>query len=145
MEYAIEILNSELASLENDIEFETGERKELALEKHSQISEALSMMSTTNYFEAFNISHARFTDSTFPDIKDFRGPLRHLLEEVQEAIDSGEEEEFADMFMLILSAFRLRFPGKNTHALLQMCFNKLAENRKRRWARNDKGYATHVE
>lgn len=96
-------------------------------------------------FERFNKIHKVFTEKTFPDIKDYRGPLRHLKEEVDEAIESGEEEEFADILMLLLSAFRLRFPGKTTNDLLSMCFEKLGQLKERQWAMNDQGYATHVK
>lgn len=99
-----------------------------------------------SYFESFNETHAAFCAEKFPDITDFRGPLRHLKKEVDEAIDSGDPEEFADMQILLLSAFRIRFPEKNTEHLIRMCFEKLKKCENREWGEiNGEGFVEHVK
>lgn len=94
--------------------------------------------------ERFYRLHGKFVKEAFPEITDFRGPLKHLLKEVQEAIESGDEEEFADIFMLLLSAFRLRFPRKTINFLILISIEKLGRNKMRKWEMNDEGFAEHV-
>ena len=97
-------------------------------------------------FQELNMVHKDFVDRKFPNITDWRGPLHHLSEEVKEAIESGEEEEFAYLQLLILSAFRLRFPGASTNHLIKMCFRKLKKLEGIEWGEvNDKGFQEHIK
>jgi len=93
----------------------------------------------------FDQAHKEFCETAFPDINDYRKPLEHMKLEIQEAITSGEPEEFADILMLLLSAFRLRFPKCNTDDLLSAAASKLIINRERTWEMNLEGFAQHVK
>lgn len=93
----------------------------------------------------FDRKHSEFTNRVFPQITDFRGPLKHMKKEVKEAIASGEPEEFADILMLLLSSFRLRFPLCNTDDLLKAAAAKLEICEGRDWKMNDQGFAEHVK
>ena len=94
---------------------------------------------------AFDARHAEFVRRTFPEILDYRKPLLHLRGEVDEAMDGGDRHEFSDMLMLVLSAFRLRYPDLTTDDLLRDAYEKLAINEGRRWRMNADGFAQHVE
>lgn len=90
--------------------------------------------------------HEDFCIRSFPDLTDYRGPLRHMAEEVQEAIESGEADEFADILLLLLSAWRLRFPGGNVGDLVHTAFKKLEVNKTRRWLKlNSEGFSKHID
>lgn len=96
-------------------------------------------------FSRLNDAHADFVKRKFPNVTDWKGPLHHLEKEVKEAIESGEEEEFADMQLLILSAFRLRFPDKTVFDLIDMCFSKLNKCESREWGEvNELGFVEHI-
>lgn len=90
--------------------------------------------------------HKAFVEKAFPDITDWRAPLNHMAEEVQEAIQSGEEEEFADILLLLLSSFRLRFPEGDVGYLLHIAHEKMAVNEKRKWgAKEAGGHRKHIK
>jgi predicted house-cleaning noncanonical NTP pyrophosphatase (MazG superfamily) len=94
----------------------------------------------------FDEAHREFVEQTFPDVTDYRAPLEHMKEEVKEAIESGEPEEYADILMLLLSSFRLRFPELTTDDLLQFSVSKLIVNKQRKWGDvNEKGFREHLQ
>jgi hypothetical protein len=68
---------------------------------------------------------AQFSDSTFGEERPFTAPLYHLKKEIDEAIDSGDMEEFADMQILLLDAFRKRYPHLLAQDLLNLCKQKI--------------------
>lgn len=68
---------------------------------------------------------ARLSDDKFGKERPFTAPLYHLKKEADEAIESGEMVEFADCLLLILDAYRKRFPDLNTQTLLNSCKGKI--------------------
>ena len=90
--------------------------------------------------------HRIFSDTTFGKATPYTGPLHHLKEEVEEAIESGAPEEFADMFLLLLDAYGRRFPENTSEDLLDTTFAKLTINKKRKWGEADEnGVVRHVD
>lgn len=89
--------------------------------------------------------HADFVSRKFPEIRDYRGPLRHLKKEVDEAIESGEEEEFSDILLLLFSSYRLRFPNNSPDDLLKAAYLKLTACEGREWGKmNKEGFQEHI-
>lgn len=85
------------------------------------------------------------SDKIFGLNRSFRAPLHHLKMEVDETIDSGDIEEFADMFLLIMDSFRLRFPNKSPQDLLLACDEKIQILYKRKWGKpNENGVIEHI-
>ena len=80
---------------------------------------------------------ADFIDKTFGVDRPFTAPLHHLKKEVDETIESGEMEEFADMQLLLLDAFRKRFPNEEFQALINECDRKLDILYTREWNEPD--------
>ena len=95
--------------------------------------------------EKFYVDHGVFCEKAFPTITDFVPVLKHLKEEADEAISSGEAEEFADVLMLLLSAFRLRFPDEGVHSLLYAAEQKLKVCKERKWVIVEDGYGQHIK
>lgn len=93
--------------------------------------------------ENFNREHAKFCAKAFPNITDYRAPLKHLKKEVKETMVSGEPDEYADCLMLLLSSFRLKYPHCDTHDLLRAAAAKLEINKSREWEMNSEGFAEH--
>ncbi len=88
---------------------------------------------------------SEFSDRKFGTDRPFTAPLHHLKKEVNEAIESGEIEEFADMQLLLLDSFRKKFPNSTTEDLLNVCMDKIQTCEKRIWGKPDKnGVVEHV-
>ena len=88
---------------------------------------------------------ADFSDRTFGENRPFTAPLHHLKKEVDEAIESGELDEFADMQLLLLDAFRKKFPSLKTGDLLDRCKVKIMICEKREWGQPDEnGVIEHM-
>ena len=89
---------------------------------------------------------AEFSDKTFGTDRAFTAPLYHLKKEVDEAIESGEIEEFVDMFLLVIDAYRKKFPQYTTQHLLDACYEKLTVVLpKREWGNPDEnGVFEHI-
>jgi hypothetical protein len=68
---------------------------------------------------------AEFSDKTFGADRPYTAPLYKLAEEVQEAIDGGKMEEYADMLLLILDSFRKKYPLTDAQILLDYCEHKV--------------------
>jgi len=88
---------------------------------------------------------AEFSDTSFGKERPFTAPLHHLKKEVDEAIESGELEEFADMQLLLIDAFRKRFPDSSTAMLLDSCMQKVKICKERKWGKPDEnGVVEHI-
>lgn len=62
------------------------------------------------------------------------GPLKHLAKEVQEALANIDDEmEYVDCFFLVLDAARRK--GMTPNRLLDLAFEKLEINKRRKWNR----------
>ena len=68
---------------------------------------------------------AHFSDETFGEDRPFTAALYHLKKEVEQAIETGEMEDFVDMQCLLLDAFRKRFPNEPTQTLIDLCKEKI--------------------
>ena len=99
-----------------------------------------------SYFEQFNEAHKTFVEKAFPNVTDFRGPFYHMNKEIVECKENGVLQEFADLQMLLLSAFRLKYPSLNTYNLIWICFSKLEKCKNRKWGEiNEEGFVEHIE
>lgn len=88
---------------------------------------------------------AEFSDKTFGKDRPYTAPLHHLKKEVVEAIESGEIEEFVDCLLLLLDAYRKRFPDFDTQILLNCCDEKIQTLYKRRYGKPDEnGVVEHI-
>ena len=89
---------------------------------------------------------AAFSDEKFGSDRPFTAPLHHLKKEVNEAIESGEIEEFVDMQLLLLDAYRKRFPDFPVQTLLNCCEEKIVITlSKRTWGKPDEnGVIEHI-
>lgn len=89
---------------------------------------------------------ADFSNQTFGEDRPFTAPLYHLKKEVDEAIESGDLEEFVDMQCLLLDAFRKRFPEMTTQEFLEFCKEKITVVLPARtWGKPDKnGVIEHI-
>lgn len=87
----------------------------------------------------------KWSDSTFGENREPIAPLSHLSEEVEEAKSSPyDDEEYADIFMLLLDAYRMR--GKKFNDLLYHTFHKLEKNKNRNWGKpNENGVVKHIK
>ena len=88
-----------------------------------------------------------FSDTTFGTKRPYTAPLHHLKKEVDECIESGSLEEFADCLLLLMDAYRKRFNGKNMHDsdLIEACLKKLEVCKKRDWGKPDEnGVIEHL-
>jgi hypothetical protein len=91
------------------------------------------------------LEQSEFSQKTFgtDEEKGPEGPLKHLLEEVQEVLDdSTDVMEYADCFLLLLDATRRA--EINIHTLLRAAHDKLEINKKRTWEKTSEGYSKHV-
>lgn len=68
---------------------------------------------------------AEFSDKTFGADRPYTAPLFKLKEEVDEAIEGGEMEEYADMLLLLLDSFRKKFPLADAQILIDNCQYKV--------------------
>ena len=90
--------------------------------------------------------HADFVKRKFPNITDWRGPMKHCRKETKEAIESGEEEEFADVLLTLMSSWRLRFPEADVYRLLEAAKEKLIKCEPREWGEvNADGFQEHIK
>lgn len=89
---------------------------------------------------------AKFSDENFGNKRPFTAPLYHLKKEVDEAIESGEIEEFVDMTLLLIDAYRKRFPDFPVQTLLNCCEEKIVLTLpKRKWGKADEnGVIEHI-
>lgn len=88
---------------------------------------------------------ALFSDNKFGKERPFTAPLQHLKLEADEAIESGELEEFCDILLLLLDAFRKKFPDLSTDDLLSECRAKIKICEKRKYHKPDKnGIIEHI-
>lgn len=87
---------------------------------------------------------ASWSDSVFGEGRPPTAPLHHLKKEVREAIENPDDDsEYADMLMLILDAYRMK--GGTANELIKYTYNKLEENKQRKWGKPDKnGVVEHV-
>jgi len=99
-----------------------------------------------------------WADDTFGKGRTCSAPLYHLMEEVEETLDSIREEsfrisidqidhtmfEFADCFILILNAASKY--GMNADGLMGHAKKKMAINKKRTWGKPDaNGVVKHLK
>lgn len=101
----------------------------------------------TNFQKLYN-SQKRFSLKTFGSAKDrpFSGPLNHLKREIDEAIESGDISEFADMFLLLIDGFHRRFPSNNADSMIAAARKKLEINKARKWGKMDsEGVSEHIK
>lgn len=88
---------------------------------------------------------SKFSDETFGKDRPFTAPLHHMKLEVEEVIQSGDEEEFADVLLLLLDSYRKRFPKNSTDDLLNCSANKIEALKYRKWQKPDEnGVFQHV-
>lgn len=88
---------------------------------------------------------SKFSDETFGKDRPFTAPLHHMKLEVEEVIQSGEEEEFADVLLLLLDSYRKKFPKNSTNDLLNCSANKIEKLKSRKWQKPDEnGVFQHV-
>ena len=102
-------------------------------------------------FEFFNKIHKVFVDEHFSDV-DIHGCLNHLAKEVEEIKeDPTDAFEYADVFMLLISAWRLRKAGMSDYEssvdyLLDVAKTKLEINMCRNWEKSKSGdHYQHVK
>lgn len=84
------------------------------------------------------MAHAYWSQETFGDdsVRGPHGPLKHLLKEVQEAIDKPRDaEEYADLLLLVLDASRRA--DISAPQLLSAAERKLDKNKSREWGPPD--------
>jgi hypothetical protein len=125
---------------------------EYFLEEHgvalldSDMSEVINMF-TPDPFQKFYSETNEWQKATFGDATAL-SKLHHLAKEVQEtieAIEKGEpaEPEFADLFILTIGATGSY--GLDANRLLEICEDKMAVNRERKWGKPDaNGVVEHI-
>ena len=87
---------------------------------------------------------ANWSDSTFGEGRPSSRPLNHLAKEVQELIETPEDQmEYADCLILLLDAYRMA--GGGADDLIEACYRKLEINKKRKWGTPDEnGIVEHI-
>lgn len=89
---------------------------------------------------------AEFSDRKFGTERDFKAPLHHLKEEVDETIEDGDILEYADCMLLLLDSFRKKYPDKHTDYLLEKCAEKVSICEDREWNKADEnGVIKHIK
>ena len=68
---------------------------------------------------------AHFSDESYGADRPFQAVLYHLKRETDSAMSTGEMEDFVDMQLLLLDAFRKRFPDVDTQTLIDFCKEKI--------------------
>lgn len=95
--------------------------------------------------EGIKTSIAEFSDRVFGIDRPYTAPLYHLKKEVDETIESGDVEEYADMLLLLLDSFRKKHPDKTTEDLLNVSYAKIVKCEDRQWGKPDKnGVIEHI-
>lgn len=88
---------------------------------------------------------AKFSDETFGVDRPFTAPLHHLKKEVDEVIESGELEEYADCLLLLCDSFRKRHPELDADDLIESAYQKIKVCRQRTWGKPDQnGVIEHI-
>lgn len=88
---------------------------------------------------------SKFSDEIFGKLRPFTAPLHHMKLEVEETIQSGDEEEFADILLLLLDSYRKKFPNSITQDLLNVADKKIALLWNRKWDKPDEnGVIQHI-
>lgn len=88
---------------------------------------------------------AEFSDSTFGSGRPFTAPLHHLKKEVDEVIESGAVDEYADCLLLLLDSYRKRHPELDADDLIEAAYQKLKVCRQRKWGNADEnGVIEHI-
>jgi len=126
-----------------------------SIQTHSKVADAILALepdgeqkereSAEEILESIKNQIAEFSDKTFGSERPFTAPLHHLHKEVDEAIESGEIEEFVDMLLLLLDAYRKRFPDFTTETLLKCCQEKIPNLYNRKYGKPDEnGVVEHI-
>ena len=87
-----------------------------------------------NKFDQLYKIHEEWSNNAFglPCERGPQGPLKHLLLEVQEALDAPDDlEEYADCLILVLDAARRA--GFSKDELIEASILKVRKNEKRQW------------
>jgi hypothetical protein len=89
---------------------------------------------------------AHFSDRTFGADRLYTGPLYHIKDEVDECIKAnGSIHEFADIFNLLLDAYR-KAHGFDFTPLFRASVQKINECHRREWGKPDgRGVIHHIE
>lgn len=88
------------------------------------------LLNTSNALDLLIEQHTEFSIKTFGKNRDPKGPLKHLLKEVNEVIENPEDvTEFADCLLLTIDSIRLN--GHTLNDVIVAAFNKLEINKKR--------------
>lgn len=91
---------------------------------------------------AIHARHAAWSERAFGISAGPGGPLRHLAEEVAEALDSPDDvTEFADCLMLVFDAARRA--GWSFDDLMWATWRKLLVNEAREWEKPAPGQPSH--
>lgn|GEM_PF-893548 len=98
-----------------------------------------------NTIQSVSNNIATFSDEVFGIDRPFTAPLHHMKKEVDEAIESGDKEEFADLLLLLLDAYRKKFPLNTTQDLLNESQDKIEICKSRKWSKPDEnGVIEHI-
>lgn len=96
--------------------------------------------------EFVKLEIAEFSDRKFGKERPFTAPLHHLKKEVDECIESGDLEEYADCLLLLMDAFRKKYPNYHSDILIQACLNKIRKCENRIWGEPDEnGVIEHIK
>jgi hypothetical protein len=88
---------------------------------------------------------AEFSDRVFGKDRPYTAPLHHLKKEVDEVIDDGAIEEYADCLLLLIDSYRKKFPGIPTSWLLDAANSKINVLETRTWQKPDEnGVFEHI-
>ena len=113
-------------------------------------NKALNTLAITTPYDPITIQSVsdeiqKFSDTTFGEDRPFTAPLHHMKLEVDEAIESGNEEEFADILLLLLDSYRKKHPLKSTKDLLNCANAKIEKLKTRKWQKPDeRGVVQHI-
>ena len=66
-----------------------------------------------------------YSDEVYGPDRTYAAPLEKLHEEIQECMQGGEIEEYADCLLCLLDSFRKRYPHQSTSFLLISAEHKL--------------------
>ncbi len=86
-----------------------------------------------------------FSDETFGKERPYTAPLHHLKKEIEETIESGDAEEYADCLLLLCDSFRKRHPELDADDLIEIAYQKIKTCRQRKWGDPDEnGVIEHI-
>lgn len=90
-------------------------------------------------------SIAKFSDDVFGKDRPFTAPLYHMKLKIDEVIESGDEEEFADVLLLLLDSYRKRYTNNSTQDLLNFAAKKIEILKNRKLQKPDpNGVIQHI-